>query len=623
MCVAVSNRCDRVGTLAFAVILRRIPGVQGDDIDTEASSPPRPGLWARSLLAACAKAWPAIVIGLAAPVLVLVITARSPGYTPDSASYLGMAQNLRAGLGPTVPFDFVGDGYSPRQAVRFAGAVPSTGFPPLYPALIATVAVTTRSSVDQAGRWLGAVVAGVNAVLFAAIARRCLRRRSWLLGATTATLLTVTVWWILAHACIWSESLFMVWVFGAVLAVPGLLAAPTRRRLAVAGLLGAAAVLTRWVGLSVPAALGLACLWNRAWPVPNRLWRALAVAGPGAAAGAAWWLYGTIASARGGPGVLAYHPPKRLILSMIDLFSAWLLGPDPRTAGAVPFVLLTVGLASAAFVATIRRRRSAIRREGASSAPPMGSDHVRLTTLRFLAVFAILYLAVVSGSRTFLDVTLPVTTTANFFGRLGMSRVFLPLLPVLVCIVLVTGEHIGRGIGSPLRGRVPWETLFAGCLILVVPGVFVTHSWATGYNRYIENSLRPPSSSPVLAALRHVDHSALVATTSPDLMWLGARRPSVQFPRPTAWLTGKRNRAYEAELTELSGLLCQRGGIAVIFGPPLLAQYESGVLRGHAQLTKLATYPDGSVFAVTATNGATATTCRPPPPLPLDLRASR
>ena len=49
-----------------------------------------------------------------------------------------------------------------------------------------TAGIVTRTSVDEAGRILGALLAGVNAVLFYAIVLTCLRGRSRLLAAVAA-----------------------------------------------------------------------------------------------------------------------------------------------------------------------------------------------------------------------------------------------------------------------------------------------------------------------------------------------------------------------------------------------------------------------------------------------------
>jgi hypothetical protein len=553
-------------------------------------------------------------VGLAAFVLVVVVTSRAPGYGPDAAAYLGIAQNIRAGRGPTVPFDNVADRYSPRQVVGFDGAVPSSGFPPLYPATVAAAAAVTRSSVDQGGRWLGALVAAVNAVLFAAVVRRCLRRRSWALAATAAALLTATVWWTLAQASLLSEASFVAWMLAAVLVVPGLLTAPTRRRLAVAGVVGAAAVLTRWVGLSVPLALGLACVLNRAWSGPDRLKRAAAVAVPGAAAAAAWWLYGSISAGHTGPAVIAFHLPSGVLASASDVISAWLFGPDLSRALAVVLTLILILiLAIGSLVSDPDHRRRSEGREAATVRWSIRADSVRGTTLRFLALFSVLYAAVVYGTRIFLDVTLPITATGNFLGLFAASRVYLPLLPILVCVMFVAAETIGAAVASRVGGSRRFEALVAGSIVAVFLGGGMLAAWVNGD---VENSLPRPAfeRSPLYLAVRSVDPATLLASPRPDLVWLGARRPVVKFPAPDVWLTGERNPSYEADVVDLDQLLCQRGGIVVIPESRPLASIVLAALRRHARIRRLATYADGSLYVVTGLKGVFAFCRRAPRP---------
>jgi hypothetical protein len=278
-------------------------------------------------------------------------------------------------------------------------------------------------------------------------------------------------------------------------------------------------------------------------------------------------------------------------------------------------VLLVLGLAIGSFVATARGRRSATRRDNGSAAPLIDPAHVRRTTLRFMALFVVLYLAGIYATKIFLDMTLPISVTDNFLGLLAASRIFLPVLPLLLCIVLIAAENIGRGIGSALGERARWDSLFVGGLFVLILGGFVTYPWVSRYDKYVASWLPRPAfaASPVLAAVRHVDHSALVTSARPDLVWLAARRPAVKFPQQEVWLTGKRNPSFDEQLAELARLMCRRGGVAVSFGPPGISERGLAPLRRHAELTLVAGYPDGSLLAVTSLKGAPASACRPVP----------
>jgi hypothetical protein len=555
---------------------------------------------------------PAILVGIAAVVAVLVITTDGPIYSADGAAYLGVAQNLRDGRGPTVPFDLVSDLFSPAEVVEFDGAVPSTGFPPLYPALIATVGIVGQTSVDHAARVLGALVAGVNAVLFAAVARRCLRSRSWPLAAAAAALLTANVWWALSQALVLSEALFVVWVFGAALVAPRLLRAPTAATLAGAALLGVAAVLTRHVGLSVPGALALMCLAHPAWPWPARLRRAIAVAAPSVLATAAWSAFGAIAGGEGsGAGVPAFHAPPRIVGSSIDLVSAWLFGPDLRGAGLL-LLGFAVVLGGGAWAA-----RHVLAGDAAAPPPerPRDFEVDRRATLQFLALHTALYVAGVYFARVFLDVTLPITNAHNFLSLFATGRLFLPALPALLCLVLVALEPIGDAIARATGLRRGGGPLVAGALLVVVLGGFTVYPWTQDY---VDDFVRPMGfdRSAVLGALDRLEPSALIASNRPDLVWLGARRASVKYPQQTVWLTDEPNDDYDRHLAELARLLCRRGGVIVTYLPPPLGAGAVESLRAHAELRQVAAFDDGTLYAVAALDGDDRP-CREPTPFSL------
>ena len=80
---------------------------------------------------------PAIALAMWAAFQVAHATRHDLSATPDSASYLGTADNLRHGHGPTVPFTFLWDDYSPAEAARDRAHIWSSHFPPAYPASLA------------------------------------------------------------------------------------------------------------------------------------------------------------------------------------------------------------------------------------------------------------------------------------------------------------------------------------------------------------------------------------------------------------------------------------------------------------------------------------------------------
>ena len=199
------------------------------------STEPSSRLW-RELL-------PALALALLGVGLVLYLTRDGAGAGGDSAWYIMGAQNLLAG-----------NGYA-----RFSGGGelrPITGFPPAYSMALAAVSAIGIETLDGA-QLLNTVLFGANLILTGLLILKA-SRSVWatiigiLLVLTSATLIE-------SHSWVMSEPLY---IFLSLL-VAHLIAlgvpAGNRRLIIAAGTLAAAAILTRYVGLSLVVA-GVLCV---------------------------------------------------------------------------------------------------------------------------------------------------------------------------------------------------------------------------------------------------------------------------------------------------------------------------------------------------------------------------
>jgi hypothetical protein len=265
------------------------------------------------------------------------------GYGVDSAVYLGQAHNLVTGRGPTVPMTFYTDHYPPAAAFAFHGAVPSTHFPPLYAALLALVEAVGLSA-GAAVRWWSATLHALNLVLVlvAVMLSRVLTRKRWIGAIAGAVVLLTIGTWLSTHAFALSEALFLTWMLAALVILSRYLETSSPRLLSLVALCAAAAVLTRWVGVSVAVTAGALILARRGWPLRARFGRAAIVVGTAAASGCAWALFGR---REGGasPRLRAYHPPGRFVGPLLDVVSGWFVRPD-HSAGVLLGIAAAFGL---------------------------------------------------------------------------------------------------------------------------------------------------------------------------------------------------------------------------------------------------------------------------------------
>ena len=126
------------------------------------------------------------LLGAAGVVVTLALTRATVGYGVDSSAYLGVAHNLVTGRGPTVPMTFYTDHYPPARAFGFHGAVPSTHFPPLYPAVLALFE-SFGMSAAAAVRTSSTLIHALNLVLVALLLSRVLLRRAWIGASSTSS----------------------------------------------------------------------------------------------------------------------------------------------------------------------------------------------------------------------------------------------------------------------------------------------------------------------------------------------------------------------------------------------------------------------------------------------------
>ena len=224
----------------------------------------------------------------------LELTRHSPLLTTDSASYLSAADNLTSGKGLTTSFNDSTSVYHPIQAVGFDGRIPFAHFQPLYPILVAGLHVVGMGDLN-ATRTIGAAALTLIVLLLFTLAYRVLQGYLPLTvvfvvvtvigpsgkGLVSSNLLELS-------GQVLSEPLFYVFTLGALLAGGLFLEKGTNRYLAATVILVVAATLTRYVGVSVALATGLAILVTKALPSRRRIQCGALVVGFGLLAFVGW-----------------------------------------------------------------------------------------------------------------------------------------------------------------------------------------------------------------------------------------------------------------------------------------------------------------------------------------------
>ncbi len=187
----------------------------------------------------------------------------------DSAVYMSTGEGLRRHGLPTVAFNLNWDHLTPKEAVAFDGRIPSTVYPPGYPAALAVTSVVT-GTVRSAARTLDVILVVVNLLLIAWLTARMTANRSVVVATIPAVLLlfdtdirrvffTPLFGWMQLHRAAASEPLFMAFSIVGLLALHAALTASAsergRRLLMIAAGAAAGALLVRYVIAFILAAV--------------------------------------------------------------------------------------------------------------------------------------------------------------------------------------------------------------------------------------------------------------------------------------------------------------------------------------------------------------------------------
>lgn len=463
----------------------------------------------------------------------------------DSASYLGMASDLRAGHGPTTPFLEMWDAYAPKAFYDSGGHVASTHFPPGYPVGIALASVVTRH-VSSAARLVGVLLLPVNLVLVALLTARMTGFRSRLLPLVPPLLLVLLPdtralaynyeGWLASHATAASEPLFTALLAGVLLVLARYARddRPSWRVLTSVIVLGAACVATRWLGVAVVGTIFLALLVvDRHGGVRVRLaratWAALASLGPVLV----FLVWGALSGggSNGGQG-LVYHPLGNDFTLLVRIFAVFASGDigSPLTRETVLFVL---ALAVAVLVGLSFTRGGSCWR----------SDREGMALI-VIATFAIVvFAATVVLTRLLLEAAIPID-----------ARILMPVRGLFYAVVVAV---IYRTVADLAPGR--WAV--TAVTLLALSGIVL--AWRPQREFLAHWQQRAPTPTPMELALRRLGPRTVVASDTAGLVYRGTGLHVTTMPSRIGDVSLRRNGRYRAESRELAALLRARGGFVL------------------------------------------------------------
>ncbi|MDQ6697347.1 MAG: hypothetical protein M3Z46_07800, partial [Actinomycetota bacterium] len=415
------------------------------------------------------------------------------------------------------------------------------------PLVLAGLSASTRSQPLTAARWLGA--AGLAAVAAMVTYLVGTRGRS-LIAAVVAGGLTLAPDVLIAHAMVWTESLFGACIVGTVFLLERHLNRPRRSGAAALLAVAAAAPLIRYAGIAVPVAVALVILIED--QDRSRRWRDAVLLGGGALVPLILWV---TLSGRGvgrGSAGLVWHPPDApQIHQGFAAIARWLhiTGSRAWQLGALFVLLVALAMCIGAVSGGVeRRRRSRAPVDPSSREADPTRARRRLVTIA--TVMSISYLFAVVASRLYVDAAIPFD-----------ARLLMPL-------------HLMAAIGLPLAALSIDAAMLRRCALVVAAfvavlsvsdGVRAMTAFPRSDAGYSGERWRRSAG---IRAIRELPADTLVVTDAPDPVWLQTRRPSLFIPLRSDLYADRPNSRYRHQLRALASALHGRPAVLVFFRRP-------------------------------------------------------
>jgi len=441
---------------------------------------------------------------------VTAATGKGLYVSPDSVFYVGSARNLLGGSGLRSP----------------PGLQPLGHFPPLFSLVLAAVGRTGLDPLDAA-RVVNVVVMGATVLLVGLVLRALTGSLPAALIGATLTAAAVDVLTFSAAAL--SEPLFVL------LALAGLIVLSVyldRRRpaaLVAASALVSLAVLTRYVGVALIVAGIALLLWRgteRRWhgAVDGALFAAIALV-----PALGWLAWAGRVGGSGGRDVALHLFGAGYLAQAPRPLARWVVPGLGSPMG--PVVALAVVVAAVAFA---RRHAPFLRRT--SELPAL------------LAVFAVVYLAVLVANRALIDAT----------GRLD-ARFLMPLhvVAILLAVPAVYRLRAERVVAIAAGALVVAQVV--GGLVWVASGLTDDGTRRRGY------TARAWRESSIVAQVSLVDPAERVYSNGFDVIFFLTGRVVHPIPVEKDYLTDRPNPRFSQEIATMRADLEGTGGLLVYF----------------------------------------------------------
>ncbi len=493
-------------------------------------------------------------------VLVMLLATRSGiGVYPDSTIYFDAAHNLANGRGLIV---ISGTGNEP---------MPLTHYPPLYPSLLALIA-GIGVSVENAARWLNALLLGANVILVG-LSIRVFARESFFVPIIGAVLILAAPDLLAIHSFALTEPLFIFLTMLGLLCLATYMGSRQRACLLAASVAIALSLLTRYVGVASFVAGGLALIALNGRAVRRRLADTILFSAIAGAPLGLWIIRNRLQAGGGTDRHMVFHPVKLAqLISGASTVASWFMVGKVR--GPIRPIVFGIELIVIAVVVLFLLRRGGNNGKSSSRLP-----HV-------LLLFILVYVGFLVFTASFVDAD-------TVFDQRSLA-------PVHVAVV-VLGLWVGRTLYLKSKSPVVRIALVVVALAFVTSYVIRGAKWFLAVSNDGQGySSKAWRDSATISRIRTLSSDAPIYSNGYDAIYYLGRRPAMYLPQKINHNTAEANAIYELEIENMAKDLKQRGGVLVYFKtfPERSFLPSESELKERLSLRLLANEPDGSIYAV-------------------------
>ena len=462
-----------------------------------------------------------IIAGIAGSLLIWGMMSHGPGVSPDSAIYIGTAQNLLAGRGLTL------DG------------APMNHFPPLYPLMLAIGGWFTHDAT-RAAQVLAALGFGANIVLVGWSVQLATGRNA---SAVLAAILLfgVSESGLYLHGMAWSEAPFLFFTLSGLLALATAVSRGTRPLLVLGAALFALAMVTRYAGMMLVVPLTVAALLPGYWSWRERLRNMLAMDAVAVAPLGACMIRNHLVAHGATDRVVAMHlVDADLLTQLVTTLNDYLLPTDADVWVKGAFVLCAAVMLVWGVITT---RRS----EHRHSMTPSIASTLSLLSLVFIGA----YVAFLLVSISFLDATTPLD-----------DRILFPVFGVVVVAMVV----IAWRVAHRARRRAIWLAFLACAAVSIVVRAPSALSGIGDVRRdgvgYMSDGWKQ---SDMLAQVRRLPADLVVYSNAQDAIEFLTGRAAEWLPDDELWESARPNPEYAKQRDGMCGQVMNGKAVVAYF----------------------------------------------------------